>query len=82
MAFRGAAGVPGDMLGSVRDVAVAADSVQRVLAVAAAVAADFCGSPSSEGGGCHRCVSDGLAGIPPKFRYDCQSSEAASAASC
>ena len=40
MVFRVAAGVPGDTLGSVRDVAVAADSVWRVLAVAAAVAAD------------------------------------------
>ena len=40
MAFRGAAGVPSDTLGGVRDVAVAADSVWRVLAVAAAMAAD------------------------------------------
>ena len=40
MAFRGAAGVPGDTLVGVRDVAVAADSVRRVLAVAAAVADD------------------------------------------
>ena len=40
MAFRGAAGVPGDTLGGVRDVAVASDSVQRVLTVAAAMAAD------------------------------------------
>ena len=40
MAFRGAAGVPGDTLGGVQDVAVATDSVWLVLAVAAAVAAD------------------------------------------
>ena len=40
MAFRGAAGVPGNTLGGVRDVAVAADYVRQVLAVAAAVAAD------------------------------------------
>ena len=40
MAFRGAAGVPGDTLGGVRDVAVAADSVRLVLAVAADMAAD------------------------------------------
>ena len=37
MAFSGAAGVPGDTLGGVRAVAVAAASVRRVLAVAAAV---------------------------------------------
>ena len=40
MAFRGVEGVPGDMLGDVRAVAVAAASIRRVLAVAAAVATD------------------------------------------
>ena len=40
MAFSGVAGVPGDMRGGVRAVAVAAASVRRVLAVASAVAAD------------------------------------------
>ena len=41
MAFSGAAGVPGDMLGGVRAVVVAEASVRRVLAVADAVAADY-----------------------------------------
>ena len=40
MAFIGAAGVPDDTLGGVRAVAVAAASVWRILAVAAAVDAD------------------------------------------
>ena len=40
MAFSGAAGVPGDTLGGVRAVAVAATSVRQVMAVTAAVAAD------------------------------------------
>ena len=40
MELSGLASVPGDMLGGVRGVTVAAASVWRVLAVAAAVAAD------------------------------------------
>ena len=82
MAFRGVAGVPGDTLGNVRAVAVAASYVRRVLEVAAAVAADSTALLVWRAAAIIAVSVMALPVSPPECRCDRQSSEAAGAALC